>query len=96
MDGDEPGADGFEDTADALDELAQVAPDEIRPSITNAARVVRDVVELVASIDVDDPSAVDDPELLQRVRALEEQEAALRPELDRVSEFLDEECGVSR
>ena len=94
IDPNDPDPAQFEKTADALEELAATAPDEIRDEVTTAGQLVREFTELLASIDPSDPSSFEDPEVQERLAALQERDTALGPDLEAIGQYMEEECGI--
>lgn len=94
IDPDNPDVAEFERTADALEELAATAPDEIRDEVTTAGQLVREFAELLATIDLSDPASFDDPEVQERLAAIQERDTALGPDLEAIGQYLEDECGI--
>lgn len=84
----------FDRTASALEELAAIAPDEIRDEVTTAGQLVREFTDLLASIDVNDPASLEDPQVQQRLEQIRERDTALGPDLEAISQYLEDECGI--
>ena len=85
-----PNEDVFDQAADALDDLADGAPDDIAEDLQTIADGAREIGEVFADIDLSDTEGL--AELAPRMEEIgEEVEAAS----GRVEAYLEEECGIS-
>lgn len=61
------GDEDFGDLAEAMEEFAGDAPEEIRDDVTILARAYAEFAERLGDVDFSDPEAFNDPELVQRM-----------------------------
>lgn len=99
LDGDEmPSREEFDQTADAIGDLADDAPDEVKGDLETLAAGVREVADIFGEIDLNDSEALADPanaetlqEMSERMDALDE---SVGESSERVEEYLADECDI--
>ena len=81
-------------TAEALEELSLVAPEEIRSKVSSAGQLLGEFSDLMASVDLSDPAAVSDPAFQEKLASLQERDSTLGPDLEEIARFIEEECAA--
>ena len=81
-------------TADALGELAAVAPEEVKSQFTSAAQLLGEYSDLMASVDLSDPAAVSDPDVQARLASIQERDSSLGSDLEEIARFIEDECAA--
>lgn len=76
----------------ALDQLTDSAPPEIEDDVRVVAEGLRELVEVLSDIDMDDPDAL--AELSERAEELEGMQAEMERATENVDRYLEEECGI--
>lgn len=99
FEGDEmPSGEVFEQTADAIGDLAADAPEEIESDLEALAEGVGEIAEIFSDIDLNDPEALSDPANAEKLQAMGERMEALDETVgessERVEEYLAEECDI--
>lgn len=93
-----PSVEVFEQTADAIGELADDAPEEIEGDLNTLAGGVREIAEIFGDIDFNDPEALSDPANAEQLQEMGERMEALDESVgessDRVEEYLADECDI--
>lgn len=93
-----PSSEVFDEAADALGDLADGAPSEIKGDLETLADGVREIAEIFGDIDLSDPEALSDPENAEQLQAMgermEELDATVGDASDRVEAYLADECGI--
>jgi hypothetical protein len=88
----------FEEAADAIGDLADGAPDEIKEDLEIVADGVREIAEVFGEIDLSDPEAMADPANIETLTAIgermEELDQRVSASSDRVEAYLRDECGI--
>ena len=77
---------------EALTQLSDAAPDEIRDDVDTVAEGLRELVEILSTIDTSDPDALS--ELTERAEELEGMQQRMEASVERVDRYLEEECGI--
>jgi hypothetical protein len=85
-------ADDMERLDNALEELTEAAPTEVRDDVRIVAEGVRELVDVLSGIDMDDPEAL--AELSERAEELEGMQAEMERATENVDRYLEEECGI--
>lgn len=81
-------------TAEGLGELATLAPEAIRDQVASARRLMQEFSDLLASVDVSDPTSMSSPEFQERLAGLQEQDATMGADLEEIARFVEVECSV--
>jgi hypothetical protein len=76
----------------ALQELTDAAPTAIRDDVRVVAEGVRELVDVLAGVDMDDPEAL--AALSERAEELESMQAEMERATANVDRYLEEECGI--
>lgn len=82
----------MEQLDEALSDLSEAAPGEIRDDVDTVANGLRELVEVLSTIDTSDPKAME--ELTERAEELEGMQERMEAATGRVDRYLEEECGI--
>lgn len=93
-----PTSEVFDEAANAIGDLADGAPDEIKEDLEIVADGIREIAEVFGEIDLSDPEAMSDPANLEALTAMgermEELDVRVSASSDRVEAYLRDECGI--
>lgn len=94
-----PDAAGFERAAAEVDDLAGEAPEEVAGDVHVVADALGAIAEVVAGVDLSDPSTLRDPTDPAALQELADDLEALGEDVERaqrrIDAYLEEECGLS-
>lgn len=82
----------MEQLDEALSDLSAAAPGEIKDDVETVASGLRELVEVLSTIDTSDPAARE--ELAERAEELEGMQEQMEVATGRVDRYLEEECGI--
>ena len=82
----------MEQLDEALAQLSDAAPGEIKDDVETVASGLRELVEVLSTIDTSDPDALG--ELAERAEELEGMQEKMEAATERVDRYLEEECGI--
>lgn len=97
--GDEmPTSEAFDETADAIGDLADGAPSAIKGDLETLSDGVREIAVIFSEIDLSDPAALSDPENAEKLEQMSERMEALDSEIgdssERIEDYLADECNL--
>jgi hypothetical protein len=93
-----PSGDVFDRAADAIADLADDAPSEIKADLETVADGVREIADLFGEVDLSDPEALNDPDNAEALQEMSTRMGELDEKVtgasDRVETYLKDECGI--
>jgi hypothetical protein len=93
FEGDElPTSEAFAEAADAIEALAEDAPDEVEDDLRTMVDGIREIAGALEDVDFSDPAAPGIVEAAERMQAVGED---LEDASQAVEAYLDTECGIS-
>ncbi len=93
-----PSGEVFSQTAEAIGDLADDAPSEVKGDLETLADGVREIADIFGEIDFNDPEALSDPANAEQLQEMGERMEALDATVgeasDNVESYLSDECDI--